>query len=111
MSLAAGRLRSRIDIRRVAEVDDGRGGSDLTVTPIATGVRAEVKALTGSEAVLEKVLQDVRVYRITIRWRGDVSAKDQIRYGTEELNVRSAVDPDERREQLVIIADTRSTLG
>lgn len=110
MSLAAGRLRQRIALIRVTEVDDGRGGSVTTLTPIGEQVPAEVLGISGREAVLEKVLTGVRVYQVTTRWRAGVGEKDQVVYAGDTLNIRSAVDPDGRRERLVIIADTAGTL-
>ena len=108
MRLSAGRLRHRVAIMRATKVDDGRGGY-MTSWAAVAGARAvpvEVLGLTGTEAVREKVLRGIRVYQITARWRGDLLPKDQLRYGAEDLNIRSAVDPDGRREQLVIVADT-----
>lgn len=110
MTLSAGRLRQRVDIVRLEDVDDGRGGFTSSSTPIAANVPAEVLALSGREEVLDKVLRGVRVYRVTLRHRTGVQEKDQLLYGSEKLNIRSAIDPDGRRERLVIMADTDGTL-
>ena len=109
MPLPAGRLRYKIEIVRLVESDDGRGGS-ATEWQVVASPWAEVIGLTGREAVLEKVLQGIRVYRITLRHRRDIQPRDQIRYGDEDLNIRSAVDPSGRREELVILADTDGAL-
>lgn len=106
MALSAGRLRHRVAIMRAIKVDTGKGGSTTTWTAVAKSVPVEVVGLTGTEAVREKVLRGIRVYQVTGRWRADLQPKDQLRFGTEDLNIRSAVDPDGRRVQLVIIADT-----
>jgi len=106
MRLSAGRLRHRVAIMRATKVDNGKGGYMTTWSAVASAVPVEVLGLTGTEAVREKVLRGIRVYQITARWRGDLLPKDQLRYGAEDLNIRSAVDPDGRREQLVIVADT-----
>lgn len=104
--LAAGRLRQRVDIMRSAKASSGKGGYVSSWSAIASGVPAEVLGQTGVEVMRDSVLRGVRHYRITIRWRGDIGPKDQLRHGGEDLNIRSAVDPDGKREQLVIIADT-----
>ena len=106
MRLSAGRLRHRVAIMRATKVDNGKGGYTTTWSAVFSAVPVEVLGLTGTEAVREKVLRGIRVYQITARWRGDLLPKDQLRYGAEDLNIRSAVDPDGRREQLVIVADT-----
>ena len=106
MRLSAGRLRHRVAIMRATKVDNNNGGFTTRWSTVASAVPVEVLGLTGTEAVREKVLRGIRVYQITARWRGDLLPKDQLRYGTQDLNIRSAVDPDGRREQLVIVADT-----
>lgn len=104
--LAAGRLRQRVDVTRSTKVSNGKGGYTSTWSAIASGVPAEVLGQTGAEVMRDSVLRGVRHYRITIRWRGDIGLEDQLRHSGEDLNIRSAVDPDGRREQLLIIADT-----
>lgn len=104
--IPAGRLRQRVTIMRKTVVDNGTGGSTTSWNAVATDVPAEVIMLTGSEAVQEKVLRGIRVFQATMRWRADLLPKDQLRYGGDDLNIRSAIDPDGRRERLVIIADT-----
>jgi SPP1 family predicted phage head-tail adaptor len=103
--LKAGDLRHQILIRRPIEVDNGKGAYTTTLSTIAEPW-AEVKGLTGREAVMDQVLQSISVYRIRIRWRDDIKTADQIRHGTIDLNITSADDPDGSREQLIIIADT-----
>lgn len=99
------RLRDRVEIMRSTKVDNGKGGYTTSWAVVAAAVPAEVLGQTGSEALRDKVLLGVRVYRITLRHRSDLAPKDQLRYQGDDLNIRSAVDPDGRRERLVIIAD------
>lgn len=108
--IPAGRLRQRVDIMRAVKADNGKGGYVTTWSAIATSVPAEVLGLTGSESVQEKVLRGIRVFQITLRSRTDLQPKDQLRLGTDDLNIRSAIDPDGRRERLVIIADTEGAV-
>lgn len=103
--LKTGDLRHKIIIRRVIEEDNGKGGYTSEWITVASP-RAEVIGLTGREAVMDQVLQSVTIYRIRIRWRGDVQAADQVRHGSVNLNITSADDPDGKRRQLVIIATT-----
>ena len=102
----ASRLRDRVDIMRATKADNGKGGYSTTWATVAAAVPAEVIGLTGTETVQEKVLRGIRVVKITLRWRSDLQPKDQLRLGGEDVNIRSAIDPDGRRERLVIIADT-----
>lgn len=102
----ASRLRDRVDITRATKVDNGKGGYTTSWAVVAAAVPAEVIGLTGTETVQEKVLRGIRVVKVTLRWRSDLQPKDQLRSSGEDLNIRSAIDPDGRRERLVIIADT-----
>ena len=113
--LRAGDLKHRVTIRRAVEVKTATGGYSASWEPVVT-VWAEVRGLGGRESVMDKVLQGVSVYRIRIRWRGDVLTTDQLRaegaaFLGRDLNIRSADDPDGTRDQLVIVADSASTLG
>ncbi len=110
MTISAGQLRNRIAIVRPTDRATGKGGFTSDQMVIAGDVAAEVLGLTGTEAVKEKVLRGIRVYKITIRWRPDLLTSDQILYAgdVDALNIRSAVDPDGRRRWLVIHVDTEA---
>jgi SPP1 family predicted phage head-tail adaptor len=99
-----------VAIRRLTETPNGKGGYNSAWTDVDT-VWAEVIGLKGGEQVLSQALQGVTVYRVTIRWRGDVQEKDELRstgpcFGGKAVNIRSAVDPTGGREELVITGDT-----
>jgi len=73
-------------------------------------VPAEVLSLDGREVMLERVLQGISSIRVTMRWRAGVQASDQllVQGDGREFNITSAEDPDLRREQLVILANTEA---
>lgn len=101
-------LKHRITVRRSAEVKNARGGLVDTWTEVGRPW-AEVKGLDGRESVMERVLQGISVYRVRIRWRADVRPSDQLTgdvFGGREVNIRSVVDPDGTRDQLVIVGET-----
>lgn len=110
MSLAAGRLRDRVTIRRSTLAPDGHGGQVATWTDLAEDLPAEVVSQDGREAVIASALQGISTIRVTIRWRSGITSVDQMRVAGDarDWNVRSAEDPDRRRERLVILADTAS---
>ncbi|MFZ3485287.1 phage head closure protein [Sphingomonas sp. 3-13AW] len=106
--LGAGRLRQRIEIWRSVETKNGRGGFTDDWQMIAA-TRAEILGQPGREAVLEQALQGIAVYKITIRFRDDVLASDQLRWSGRILNITAPpVDPDGLRKELVITASTES---
>lgn len=108
MSIGAGRLNRRIEIRRPVETDLETGGSAVTWATVCS-CSAEVKGLDGRESVMDRVLQGISVYQVRIRWRDGLLPSDQIRLGATNLNIRSIADPDGRRRELIIMADTAST--
>lgn len=106
-------LRSRDLNRRVviftrADVDNGKGGYTTLYSKIAKPW-AEVLALDGRESVMNQVLQGISVIRVRIRHRDDVTDTCELYHAGRTYNIRSAGDPDGKREQLVIVADTSST--
>ena len=118
--LRAGDLRHRVTIRRSTQVDNGKGGWTTEWPDLAT-VCAEVIGLDGRESVMDQALQGISSFRVRIRWRADVRASDQLHgdetaavFGVDangnprDVNIRSVVDPDGKREQLIIVADTAS---
>ena len=110
MAIRAGDLRHRVTIRRKTSVKKAGGGFDTSWNDLAT-VWAEVIGLDGREAVIGQALQGISTYRVRLRFGADVTDADQLRYGAIDLNIRSVSDPDGRREQLLILADTGSVAG
>jgi SPP1 family predicted phage head-tail adaptor len=108
--LLASDFNAKIDIRRPSQTDDGHGGYNDGWTNVAIGISAEATPLDGREAMIDKVLQSISVYRFRIRYRAGIRVDDQIRLDGAELNIRSAVDPDRRRRQLHIVADSAGAL-
>lgn len=107
----ASRLRHKITIQRPSKVKDGKGGwlDDQWID--VTAAWAEVTALNGRESVMDHVLEGTSVYQVRIRYREDLRADWQIRYGELTLNITAPpVDPDGKREQLIIMASTASAL-
>jgi SPP1 family predicted phage head-tail adaptor len=105
--MRAGRLRERITIKRHSKVSDGKGAWTWGWSPIATGIPAEVLHQSGKEAVLNASMQGVTVYRITVRFREDVSRNDQVIWRGQELNIRDLA-PNPKLTILEITADTES---
>ena len=108
--LRAGDLRSRIDVLRALEVSDHPGGGTLTGWTRVASPWAEVLGQNGREAIIAQSFQGVSYYRIRIRFRTGILTGDQIRFGTTDLIIRSATDPNGDREQLLILADTAGAL-
>lgn len=107
-------LSRRIEVRHRTETDNGKGGYVWGWSDPPLLVWAEVKGFAssskGDEVVAAGALKGVFYYRIRVRFREDIGPKDQIRHAGKDLNVTAAYDPDGRREQLMIIADTEAAI-
>ena len=99
------RLRQRVTVRRMVRTPKPKGGFDEVWTDLKT-IWAEVIGLNGREAIIGQALQGVSSYRVVVRFGADITDVDQLRFGSTDLNIKSISDPDGRREQLLILADT-----
>jgi SPP1 family predicted phage head-tail adaptor len=107
---AAGALRDRITIRRRVESRDATGGLDRTWTTLAE-IWAQVISINGREEMIGNVLQGISTFQVTIRYRNDLKASDQILWNGRELNVLAAEDREGRRRWTVIHASTLAPQG
>ena len=98
-----GWIAHRIVIEQASATPDGAGGAILAWSPLATLWAAvePVKAerLAGGDRLSARI-----THRVTIRWRGEVTAGMRIRHRGRLLAIESVVDPDERRRYLSIEA-------
>lgn len=105
MALAAGRLRSRIAIERKQKLPDGQGGNRHKWIEIGKAW-AEVLNQSGREALIAGAVQGLTTWKVTMRWRPDISAVDRLIHQGAALNIKSIGDPDGRREALVMICES-----
>ncbi|SNS53269.1 head-tail adaptor [Sphingomonas laterariae] len=112
-ALAAGRLKHPVEVWRYADIakPNGRPGYDRIWSLLRT-VPAEVIGQSGREAVIDRSLTGITVYRLTIRWTADISAEDQLRLppylGGRALAIRSMEADDTGRVWWSILADTQA---
>lgn len=107
MTLRAGKLREKIDIQAVIQLADGAGGTTKTWASFALAVPAHFEPVTGGETFALGVARSTQFYKVTIRWRGDVTPRNRIWWQGRALNIRTAADPDDgRREKLVMMAES-----
>jgi SPP1 family predicted phage head-tail adaptor len=101
-----GTMRHRIALQNSTPSGDSRGGSSLSWATADT-VWAEVKPLSGSEALRGMEMQDRITHRITIRFRDDITinAKSRVLWGSRIFNIRSVRNIDERGKYIVMSAD------
>jgi SPP1 family predicted phage head-tail adaptor len=102
--LTAGSLRELITVQRQSAQSDGMGGQaiqwdDLFVT------RAQVKPLSGREALQAMQLQATITHRIYIRFRADLTTADRILLRGQPLQIRSILNMEMRSQWLELSCD------
>jgi SPP1 family predicted phage head-tail adaptor len=103
--IGAGGLTETIEIQRVASTADGAGGFARAWTKVRT-VRASVLPIgTGAEQMIAEGLQPVQAYKIVCRHLVGIGIEHRVLWQGQALNIRSAVDPNNRRRWTQIIAD------
>lgn len=104
MAPVIGDMRHRITIQQRTETRDALGASVFTWSTLAT-VWAEVGGAFGSERFTSGVDQEVAqvTHRIRVRYRDDVTPLNRVLYGSKVLDIETAIDPDGRRRELVMM--------
>ncbi len=107
--ILASRLTSRISFRNPVRTSDFAGGFTVSWVNIGT-VWAEVLPYSPAQASKEIMengkINNKKKYKITIRYKDNLTQSMSICYQDEMLNIRSLSDPTGRKEQLDIIAES-----
>ena len=117
--MEAGKLRHKVTIQVVDESSrTGTGDTAKAWTPVAT-VSAEVIHMTNAAMRAERQIADRQIpvydWRVTIRRRTDVDAKNRIKYvnisadTTVYFDIQSVVDADERRAKMILYCTEHKT--
>lgn len=105
-SLRAGRLNKRVTIQSLTRTSDGGGGFTEAWAAIDNGtVWAAVEPLNGRERFEAQQTQANLSYRVTIRYRSDVTAQMQVLYGSKTLPINAVLNPAERGEMLELLCE------
>lgn len=106
MTVAAGRLTSRVTIQsRVLAVADAYGEQAETWSTVAT-VFAEVKTLDGTEAWKAMQTQPEATIQVTMRYTSEMTPDKRLLFGERYLYPLSVV-PDIRNRELRIMCKER----
>jgi SPP1 family predicted phage head-tail adaptor len=105
MGLAAGRLNRRISIEAPVRSPNGQGGFTKGWAP-TFDVWAEMIPLRGEEAVQHNLQTSRQLWKVTIRWRAGINEECRAMFNGKPLNIRTCEDPNGRREQLVMTAES-----
>lgn len=101
--LNAGKMRHRIELVNPGTAYDSTGGISLaTTSPIAT-VWARLEAITGKDALAAAQFNSEATYKVTIRYRCDVTAKMQVWFHGKQWQVLSVLNPNETNKTLILL--------
>ena len=103
--MEAGKLDKRITIQSPVFTTDSRGQAVTSFVNLAT-VWANVEETGSSEAEQTNRMQGTRNYAITIRYMANLTAKNRIVYGTNNLEITSLTTKG-RNQYIEIIAVSR----
>jgi len=103
VALRSGQLRHRVQIQNLTQArSSDYGDVQDTASPLAW-VWASVEPLSGRERwTAQQVAPDV-THRVRMRYRSDVTPAVQLIHNTRTLRVESAINLEERDEQLELL--------
>ena len=104
----AGRLNKRVTIEEERRTDNGQGGSKTEWLPLEAraSVWAEIIGLSGDEALRAGREKDVQTWRVTIRKRDDVSAKNRLKHKGTVYEIKSVLPDPKADDALLLICET-----
>lgn len=108
--MRAGRLRHTVKVQKLANVSDGQGGYTIAWTDIDT-IPAEVIPMGGQELLHAGQLEYTDQYRVTIRYRSDITPIQRILWlddtNTRTLDILTGLNTDGRKRWLIMTAVER----
>lgn len=100
-----GLLNRKISFERAADSADGSGATTRTWSSFGEAM-AEATPVGSKEALVAGTLRAAQGWRFQMRFREDVTIIDRIDMAGDKFAIQSVVDPDGRRQMLVIFAET-----
>ena len=98
-----GAMRERVTIEQESRVADGGGGYPMAWSEVAT-VWAAVEPQSGREQLQAERVESLVDYRVTMRWRGDVTAGMRLLWGSVDMAITAVRRVDGRKRFLEIDA-------
>jgi head-tail adaptor len=99
---AIGQMRRALRLEVAADTPDDVGGVTRSWLDLGP-VWAALERLGAGSAERDQAdrREFATSYRVTMRWRGDITGNHRLREGARIFAIRSAADPDGRRRRLV----------
>lgn len=97
-----GNLRHRITLQTLNKTEDGTGGYLENWSDVVT-VWAQVQPLNGTERYNWSQISNDIAYRVTIRYRPNITPDMRVKYGNKIFQIESIIDVDERHTELQLL--------
>lgn len=101
-----GELRERMVLEAPSRESDGGGGASVTWDEAAV-LWAKLTPRSGAESLAHDRVSGSVSHEIVVRYREDITPARRLRLGPRVFDIRSAFDPDGRRQWLVCAAEER----
>ena len=106
--IGAGTLGRRIKIQRPSTIKDSLGAPSRTWIDVAT-VWADIQPLSGREAVIASRISVELTHQITVRYQSifenpQLVAQYRVIYKSRIFNIHSALNEDEKRVLVILLA-------
>ena len=106
--ISAGMLTRRIKIQRPSTIKDSAGAPCRTWLDVTT-VWADIQPLSGKEAVIANRISAELSHQIIVRYQSlfenpQQVAQMRVLYKARIFNIHSALNEDERRTQIILLA-------
>ncbi len=95
-------LRTRIGLFAPVEVQNETGGVDRSFAQIST-LWCNIEPFIGDQRFDSGRVEENVSHRITIRWRGDITAAMRFYKGTRQFNILASADLDGRERRLMVL--------
>jgi SPP1 family predicted phage head-tail adaptor len=100
-----GDLRHQVYLQGLTRTEDEGGGGAEVWGDDAGPIWAEVRPLSGNEALRAMQAEATVTHQVTMRYRPGVTTGMRIRFGTRYLDIRRVIDPEERRVELQLLCE------
>jgi SPP1 family predicted phage head-tail adaptor len=101
-------LRERVDIQAVSETKDAMGSPVQAWSTVAQ-VWADVAPMSTSEQWRRQQMQSAAGFKVTVRYRADLTPQHRIVLRNRVFQVRGMTNPDQRKRFLEIACDEINT--
>lgn len=101
-----GKMRHRISVYTITQVDDGNGGFERSDPSTATRIAfvwANVESISSREQQWGMKFQEVVTHKVLVRYNAAFLAGQQLRHDNRPYYIVSIVDPDQRKEFMVLM--------